>query len=652
MSDKGPRIYLPNEFADASGVVRLRPGADAELGGEGEIIRSILGPGSVVAMTRPPSFEDQLHVYATHQELHALMVESELASYLQARERSTEDVVELLRPIPFAPAMRLVASLQKALAFGRVDQEWQRKLMYDVYMHGAISRAGDLWLAGNERGAIFSEQQLFALQRLLVLHASDDEADDLTPDQHAALRMALLFVPGTVLSTHDEELADAPDVLDDERWLRYFVGNGGFAAHGWLKHDMPRAHMLYEVLAKSRLVAGHVDFCPLEEWLQAEYRMSFVELQAFGFVIFAGSHVGVNDGPPLAVKPDYFSSSAFATRTEDGFKAFAADRAWFQSEFLRTPETPRRAAYDIQPFLRRPALRQPDGTALVAAPRAIEGWLSATGAYYRFIDLARAEDDETRMKFSRFNGLLQEHYARRLTHIACPYPKRRGTLAVGKVYGEQPYRKRKQEMRTSDVAIDLGTDLVLIEITAKRLAEKTLVEADAESVRDDLRMMIQKKMQQLGRVIGDVFDEPSRLPQVELQFVHRVWPVVVCGEGIFHTPTIWAYTDSRAGGHLKFSRDRVHADVQPVVLVDLEELELLMGLVQEGESLTGLLERKTSALWLARDLKAMVSDQYAGRGSGDTSFITQVERRAFKRIKRALDLAGAGTPEEPAQQAA
>jgi hypothetical protein len=126
----------------------------------------------VVAMTRPPSLEDQIHVYATHQELSRFMFEPELASYLRAGERSVDDVIERIREIPFEPAMTLVASMQKALAFGRVDQEWQRRLMYDVYRDSAISRAGEAFSRNNERAAIFSEQQLFALLRLLVLHAA------------------------------------------------------------------------------------------------------------------------------------------------------------------------------------------------------------------------------------------------------------------------------------------------------------------------------------------------------------------------------------------------------------------------------------------------------------------------------------------------
>lgn len=82
---------------------------------------------------------------------------------------------------------------------------------------------------------------------------------------------------------------------------------------------------------------------------------------------------------------------------------------------------PRRAAFEFQPFLRRPALLQRDGNAVVLGLRALEGWLSSTGAYYRFFDLARSRGDEEMERFRRFNGWLQERYLRHVTHIAHPY---------------------------------------------------------------------------------------------------------------------------------------------------------------------------------------------------------------------------------------
>lgn len=638
MSDPLPRLILPSEY-EASGVVRLTHQSPNPTSEELEIVQGILGgPSSVVALTNPPSFFDQVHIYATHQLLIECMPEQELVGYLNASEVTAEDLITRISRIPFEPAMYLLSSIQKAIGFGRTDPSLHRQLMYEIYLNGLISAAGERFLRENERAAIFSEQQLFALQRLLVLHASDEETDALTPEQDIDLRLALFYTPGTVLTLDDDLETAEPESIDDERWVRYFIGNGGFAAHGWLKHDVARARRIYEVIANSNHAKkrDEANYCPLAEWLQNGYRMSLTELQAFGFVIYAGSHTNQQDGGPLAVMPDYFASTAFADRVEDGFSAFAADRAWYRTEFERSSENPRRAAFETAPFLRRPGLRLANGSVLVTSPRAIESWLSSTGTYYRLFDLARGKNSATRKKFTRFNGTLQEIYVRHLAHVAYPDPERR--LGVGLVYGEHEYGKGKQTLKTSDVIIDLGLDLVFLEVTAKRLTEKTLVEADADSVRNDLRMMIVDKMKQLGRVISDVYAEPTRLPQVRLEYVERVWPIVVAADGVFHNPTVWAYTQKEAGHSLQFDRETVNATVEPIVMVDLDEVEILFGLVRSGVSLVELLDRKTSALWLQRDFKAMVSSDFAHLWDGDAEFISQEQRRAFKEIRIALDL--------------
>lgn len=60
-----------------------------------------------------------------------------------------------------------------------------------------------------------------------------------------------------------------------------------------------------------------------------------------------------------------------------------------------------------------------------------------------------------------------------------------------------------------------------------------------------------------------------------------------------------------------------------------------MGIVGAGHSRPDFLERKTSPMWLERDLKALVSAEYRSRGIGESAFISQANRRAFKAIKRA-----------------
>jgi hypothetical protein len=641
MDPKRLELFLPGQFVDPSGLARVGPGGPgAVLPNEAEIVRGILGPGAVVAMTPPPAFTDHVYVYATHELLLGYLPEIAELAELVGETETPETLIARVNEIPFEPAMWFVASLQKALAFGRIDPQHQRQLGHAIYGY-PLGHACEAFLSEHERGAVISEQQLFALQRLLVLHASEDPADDLTDDHLRTLKLVLFYVPGVLLGPQDD-LEEAPSAVDDERWLRYFVGHGGFAAHGHLAHDIARANMLYNRIARSRL-ARTENYCPLQQWLLDEYGMTFMELEAFGFTLFVGAQMN-QETPPISVTSDYFDTTRFQGRTEQGFKAFAADRDWYRNEFLRSTETPRRIAFETHPFLRRPGLRISNGSVLIVAPRAVQAWLSASGAYYRYFDIARDKGDDWRNKFTRFNGELQEIYARHLMHVAYPNPERRGLIGVGKVYAPQTYVKRKQRFETSDIAIDHGLDLVLIEVTAGRLTEKSLVEADAESVVADLEKMIIKKIRQLGRVIADIYADPTRLPPIDLEHVHRIWPVIVSGDGLFQNPSMWAYTNKQAGDSLHFDRKRVRAAVQPVVLLDLEELEVMLGLIRQGISVIELLERKTTApWWREQDFKAMVTSDFTHRWDEEVEFIREEWRRAARGVKREIGL----KPPEP-----
>jgi hypothetical protein len=632
-----PRLILPSEFRDPSGIVRVTPGVERLRRREREVVRANAPRVPVIAMTGAPTLLDQVWVYATHEELYDF-IPAEVSVPLRAVPRTTADVQERVSELPFEPAMLWVASLQKALSFGYVNTAHQRWLAHEVYEATMIGQAAEMFLRSRERAAIFSEQQLFALQRLLVLYASDREASDLTPEEHVSLRLALFYVPGTVLQDEVDLARYAGKNPDEELFLRYFVSLGSFAAHGQLQHDLARAHRLYEVIAKSRRARRHRDYCPLDSWLVEAYGLTFIELQALGFSLHAGSKIMDQGTPPEVVTPSFFDSTALSERAEVGLDSLAANRDWFREEFERSREDPRRAALEVQPFLRRPGLRRRDGGVVVLAPRAIAGWLSPTGVHFRLLDLARARGSEDRKKFTRFTGFLHESYGRHLAHVAHP---RRSKLAVGHVYGDRLYLVKKEERKTTDVMIDLGTDLVLIELTAKRMTQRSLVEADVEAIRDDLRMMVVEKMKALGRVTRDIFEDSSRVPDLDLTNVRRVWPMIVVPDGLFLSPSTWDHMQAEGGQFLDIPRSVVPAEVRPLVLLDLEELEAVLGLVEHGESLTKLLERKTSDLWVQRDFKSLLATEFQHRWPEEVRFIRAELDRAFRGIEAALDLAQA-----------
>jgi hypothetical protein len=111
----------------------------------------------------------------------------------------------------------------------------------------------------------------------------------------------------------------------------------------------------------------------------------------------------------------------------------------------------------------------------------------------------------------------------------------------------------------------------IIEVTSSRLTERSVVDADAEAVRRDIQKVVIEKIEQLGGAIRDLRDGLASLPGIVIEDIERIWPIVVSSEGLFQTPTLWAYITDAVEASL------VQPTVQPLNLLDMEDLEDLMG---------------------------------------------------------------------------
>jgi hypothetical protein len=173
------------------------------------------------------------------------------------------------------------------------------------------------------------------------------------------------------------------------------------------------------------------------------------------------------------------------------------------------------------------------------------------------------------------------------------------------------------------VAIDLGLDLVLFEVTASRFTEKSLVDADAEKVRADIAKMVTEKLRQLDRVITDLKSEEAQLPEVEMRLVQRIWPVVVTGDFVWQNPALHAHIRSGMGG--LFARP----GIQPFTLLNMEDYERVLGLPSQGFSIVTFLERKTNPQWRKRDFVSWFNGDPLRFGSGRSDFLEGLYFRAF-----------------------
>jgi hypothetical protein len=140
----------------------------------------------------------------------------------------------------------------------------------------------------------------------------------------------------------------------------------------------------------------------------------------------------------------------------------------------------------------------------------------------------------------RFYGALVERYALQTLQQVHPEPRLPGS---GRVSGDRPYGPGNGK-RSPDICVDCGSDLVLIEVTSGRFTIPTLVEGDPEKAARDLTRLLWGKLDQLGGRIDDLLAGDWSPPDVDLNSVERIWPVLVTAD-ILQNDLLWQEISAR-----------------------------------------------------------------------------------------------------------
>jgi hypothetical protein len=283
-------------------------------------------------------------------------------------------------------------------------------------------------------------------------------------------------------------------------------------------------------------------------------------------------------------------------KAEEANDLLSAPREWYQAEFAKLGDDLNTIAWERRPLLRRPFLRLEDGQWLLIAPRMIESWLGE-GFLHRALQAAEQRGESLRLR--GFVGALVERYCLDLTRSV--YPGER-PVGGGRVHGEQPYNRGGRQL-TSDVAIDLGPDLVMIEVVARRPTQQMQVFGDRELLERNLGPMLFSKLRQLGRVATDLLDGTATMPDVAIGHVERVWPVLVTAGELMQTEMLWDQIDERMPDDLQAAR------VQPLTVLDIGDFELLLGLVAEGHQLPSVLASKNAGLYRRLEISRFMTDE-------------------------------------------
>lgn len=497
---------------------------------------------------------------------------------------TVDDVRAQLRNLPFSATVERVASVAARLWPIRGDVTQQRQLLEEFVHRSEHLAAYDRFLGGprndlGERLYVLDEQQLHVLQRLVLEEASDEEAE-WGAEHDAALEAAFLGIT-SVVGDGAVRLQSEERGLQD--WIGFLTQNGSFNAGSQPLYALVRAHRLFIELPRTQEAQQHHCARDFDAWTAERFGLSAEELFAAGFLAQATAVMGERRDmkrtpgvlPPMST---YLSTTALAPNAAPVEDALSAPRDFFLKGFSRSKNNPLRLAWEATPFQQHPFVRLNDGQLMLTSPRGLYSWLT-DGWYYRLLDIAIAKNE--RDDFTTYVGYLFETYVLELFQVALPDR----APGQGRVQGEQGYGA--SEEMTSDVTVDYGDDLLLFEVISRRLPLGVRAEADQEELETHLKRTFLDKIEQLDRVGRDILSGHARIPDVNPTRVRRLWPILVTAGDITESEPLWKWLNEKTpAGTFADSK------IQRLTLLDVEDVEILAGLVSAGEEINDIITAK------------------------------------------------------------
>jgi hypothetical protein len=528
-------------------------------------------------LDRSPSFFDR--TYAFVDEPLVGLPRSELA-----------DVVGWAQRLGFEAAARAVSWLAGLVYERPIERSAQLELARAVFaaplFRGPIEDA----IRSRRAALVLAPQTITCLARIVLLHAADS---DRLMGPVDGLRMGRLTLAATGLC------AAAADEPTEGDMLALLTQSGALNARIPALESLGRWSYLYGELAVSDLARARADYTDVSDWGRNDAGISPADQATLGFAALASSYAyGL-------LAPDWCADMGDRLGVDEANvrELISAPRGWFVERLQAwaqenglSPEQAA-AAYYSKPFDVRPFLQLGDGSLMLWSPRALVTW-ATEGIFHRLHQSAKHRRcDES---FRGFHAWLIERYCADLMGEALP-PRR--LAGSGIVSREKTYASKTGDRRSPDIAIAFGRDLVLIEVSSGRLTLDSLALGHATDVERDLERLLIDKASQLSHRIDDLENGLYTIDGATEEKTVRIWPIVVTAPGVFMTGPLWNDVMRRLGGQLQQPR------VQPLVVLDVDALEVLTGLIEHGGwALPDLLERKTAGPYRFLDWSRFVAD--------------------------------------------
>jgi hypothetical protein len=164
---------------------------------------------------------------------------------------------------------------------------------------------------------------------------------------------------------------------------------------------------------------------------------------------------------------------------------------------------------------------------------------------------------------------------------------------VVRISAERTYvGKKGSEQKSPDLILSYATDVVAIEITGGRPARRTRVLSDPSLIETELTKRVIGKLAELDNALVDVLDGTVEIPDLRLDLVERVWPVLIVPSTIIQSEMLWSHIANQAPDLFTHRKS-----LQPPTLLSIEDFERGLAAVETGTGLPALLGARLASVY-------------------------------------------------------
>jgi hypothetical protein len=485
-----------------------------------------------------------------------------------------DQLVARLQRMSSADCLMALAQVGARLFVGgsrEADGDIQLELVHLVVGDAALGRALSHKLADPRWSAIFCEQQLVHLTRLVILHCAHRPPDN--------------FSGGRLYEDWVTCLLGVTDLLDaglrvesaDQR-LSWEIRQCQLNHHA---EQLPAVAIHYELYSRLWPELLPEGMGSAEQSFRTITGLSISEYFMVGSAVMARltSYGYSGDGAPL-INPDaYFSSAKLDPGVPRAFFAFTSRSVDELKSALRD-ERQRYGAttYGSLAFERFPLVEAQPGLFLPTSIASLQRRITE-GVFHVLAEAAETEGRDRRHYTSAFGNVFQVLVERTI---------RRGESALpspSPITADVHYGSRRHRRASSDVIVAYERNPVFIEVVSGPLQVATTTRGDLHAFSADLQRLVIGKAKQLSRSIDDFLAGDLEIDGAQPTTTSRIWPVIVTSHSFPHAETVMdAVRDGLVqAGYLQ--QDKVGG----LAIVSAEDLFFCEGHMQHGRTFLALL---------------------------------------------------------------